>query len=188
MDCVMKFVLNWLVLLRKSKGYVYSIWVYKVLGIWKFYYRVKKITSFMHKTVNRGKKCDEMSNYWTGQWDMIRYLIFHEQNLQNTHNFAYVISNSYKGEIVIFWSSLQSLQWRHNERLISPAFLLFTQPFVRLIREITKSPRHWPLWGEFTGDQWIPRTKILSRGKCFHLMTSLWMKFVPRGVIDNKPV
>ena len=22
-----------------------------------------------------------------------------------------------------------------------------------------KAPRHWPLWGEFTDDQWIPRTK-----------------------------
>ena len=22
-----------------------------------------------------------------------------------------------------------------------------------------KALRHWPLWGEFTGDQWIPRTK-----------------------------
>ena len=22
-----------------------------------------------------------------------------------------------------------------------------------------KSPRHWPLWGEFTGDRWIARTK-----------------------------
>ena len=21
-----------------------------------------------------------------------------------------------------------------------------------------KAPRHWPLGGEFTGDQWIPRT------------------------------
>ena len=21
------------------------------------------------------------------------------------------------------------------------------------------APRHWPLWGEFTGDRWIPRTK-----------------------------
>ena len=42
--------------IRKSKDYVYGIWVYKVLGIWKGYYRVKKITSFMHETVNRGKK------------------------------------------------------------------------------------------------------------------------------------
>ena len=42
--------------LRKSKDYVYGIWVYKALGIWKGYYRVKKITGFIHETVNRGKK------------------------------------------------------------------------------------------------------------------------------------
>ena len=43
-------------LMRKSKDNVYGIWVYKVLGMWKGDYRVKKITSFMHETVNRGKK------------------------------------------------------------------------------------------------------------------------------------
>ena len=37
-----------------------------------------------------------------------------------------------------------------------------------------KSPRHWPLYGEFTGDRWIPRTNGQFRGKCFHLMTSSW--------------
>ena len=37
-----------------------------------------------------------------------------------------------------------------------------------------KVPRHWPLWGEFTGDRWIPCTKGQWRGKCFHLMTSSW--------------
>ena len=30
----------------------------------------------------------------------------------------------------------------------------------------------WPLWGEFTGDRWIPRINGQWRGKCFHLMTS----------------
>ena len=35
-----------------------------------------------------------------------------------------------------------------------------------------KAPRHWPLWGEFTGDRWIPRTKGQSRRKCSHFMTS----------------
>ena len=25
--------------------------------------------------------------------------------------------------------------------------------------ENIKAPRHWPLWGEFTGDWWVPRTK-----------------------------
>ena len=42
--------------IRKCKDYVYGIWVFKVLGKWKHYYGVKKITSFMYKTVNRGKK------------------------------------------------------------------------------------------------------------------------------------
>ena len=41
--------------IRKSKDYVYDIWLYKVLGIWKGYYKVK-ITSFMHETVNKGKE------------------------------------------------------------------------------------------------------------------------------------
>ena len=37
---------------------------------------------------------------------------------------------------------------------------LFTQPFIEAqIKENTKAPRHWPLWGEFTGDRWIPHTK-----------------------------
>ena len=27
------------------------------------------------------------------------------------------------------------------------------------IKENTKAPRHWTLWGEFTGDRWIPLIK-----------------------------
>ena len=37
-----------------------------------------------------------------------------------------------------------------------------------------KAPRHWPLLGEFTGDQWIPSTKVQWRGKYFHLTMSSW--------------
>ena len=37
-----------------------------------------------------------------------------------------------------------------------------------------KAPSHWPLWGELTGDRWIPRTKGQQRGNSFHLMTSWW--------------
>ena len=29
----------------------------------------------------------------------------------------------------------------------------------------TEAPRHWPLWGEFTGDRWIARTKGQEREK-----------------------
>ena len=39
-------------------------------------------------------------------------------------------------------------------------------------KENTKALRHWPLWGEFTGDRWIPRTKGEYWRKCFHFMTS----------------
>ena len=49
------------------------------------------------------------------------------------------------------------------------------QPCVQAqIKENIKAPRHWPLWGGFTGDRWIPRTKGQWQGKCFHLMTSSW--------------
>ena len=52
---------------------------------------------------------------------------------------------------------------------------MFTQPFIHAqINENIKAPRHWPLCGEFTGEQWIPRTNDQSRGKCFHFMTSSW--------------
>ena len=62
-------------------------------------------------------------------------------------------------------------------RLRPPASRLFTQPFIQAqIKENLKAPRHWPLWGEFTGDRWIPRTKGQWRGKCFHLMASSWSK------------
>ena len=44
--------------------------------------------------------------------------------------------------------------------LKSLASRLFTQPFIQAqIKEIIKTLRHWPLYGEFTGDRWIPRTK-----------------------------
>ena len=50
---------------------------------------------------------------------------------------------------------------------------LFTQSFIQMqIKENIKAPRHWPLWGEFTGERWIPRTNGQLRGKCFHLMMS----------------
>ena len=69
-----------------------------------------------------------------------------------------------------------SLQRRHNERVgVSnhlPRDCLLNRLFKAQIKENIKAPRHWPLWGEFTGDPWIPRTKGQLRGKCFHLMTS----------------
>ena len=35
-----------------------------------------------------------------------------------------------------------------------------TQSFIQAhTKENIKALRHWPLWGEFTGDRLIPRTK-----------------------------
>ena len=55
-----------------------------------------------------------------------------------------------------------ALQWRHNELdgISNHLPRLFTQLFNEAqIQENIKAPRHWPLWGEVTGDRWIPRTK-----------------------------
>ena len=94
-----------------------------------------------------------------------------------------------------------SLQWRHNGRdSVSdhqPRHC-FIQRFIQAqIKESIKAPRHWPLCGEFTGDQWIPRTNAQKRGKCFHLMifcsnaenvSTWWCHHVanrPKSVIIN---
>ena len=63
--------------------------------------------------------------------------------------------------IIAFCITVTSLWARW--RLKSPASRLFTQPFIKAqFKENIKAPRHWPLWGEITGDQWIPRTKSSS--------------------------
>ena len=53
------------------------------------------------------------------------------------------------------------LQWRHKKYAgISDHRRLFAQPFVQSqIKEIVEAPRHWPLWGESTGDRGIPATR-----------------------------
>ena len=65
--------------------------------------------------------------------------------------------------------------------LKSPATHLFTQPLVQAqIKEKIKTPRHWPLWGETTGDRWFPSQRANNAvmfpfhdvNKC--LFCSLW--------------
>ena len=45
--------------------------------------------------------------------------------------------------------------------------MCITQLFVQAHIKKTLSSRHWPLWGESTGDRWIPLTKGQERGNCF---------------------
>ena len=50
-------------------------------------------------------------------------------------------------------------QWARWRLKLSGSWL-FTQQVVQAqIKENIKTLRHWPLWGEFTGERWIPRTK-----------------------------
>ena len=70
--------------------------------------------------------------------------------------------------------------------LKSPVSPVFTQALIQVqVKENIKAPHHWPLWGEFTGDRWIPRTNGQWRGKCFHLMMSsyvCWVLYTGRGL------
>ena len=71
-----------------------------------------------------------------------------------------------------------TLQCRYNEHdgvpNHQPHECLLSRLFNAQTKENIKAPRHWPLCGEFTEDQWIPRTKGQLRGRCFHLITSSW--------------
>ena len=53
-----------------------------------------------------------------------------------------------------------TLQWRHNGRdgasNHQPHDCLLNRFIQAQIKEMIKAPRHWPLWGEFIGDRWIP--------------------------------
>ena len=78
------------------------------------------------------------------------------------------LSNCVKANITV-------TSWWARWRLKSPAPPLFTQPSIQaLIKENIKAPHYWPLWGEFTGHRWIPRTNGQQRGNASHLMTSSW--------------
>ena len=56
---------------------------------------------------------------------------------------------------------LALLKYHYCDVIMSAmACRLFTQPFIQVqLKENIKAPRHWPLWGEFPGDRWIPSTK-----------------------------
>ena len=62
---------------------------------------------------------------------------------------------------------------------ITSLMIVYSTVNQALIEENIKAPCHWPLWGEFTGDRWIPLTKGQWNGKCFHLMTSSCGWFYP---------
>ena len=69
-------------IIRKSKDYVYGIWVYKALGIWKGYYRVKKsLVSYMKPWTearnNKYMKYHSKLTYQLSFWNVSRKVDYH---------------------------------------------------------------------------------------------------------------
>ena len=69
-------------IVRKSKDYIYGIGVYKVLGIWKGYYRVKKslVSCMKPWTEARNNKCMKYHSKVTYQlsfWNVSRKVDYH---------------------------------------------------------------------------------------------------------------
>ena len=87
------------------------------------------------------------------------------------HGLSLLISRRLIAVDVVGFHALLS-SWAQS-RLKSPASRLSTQLLIQAqIKENIKAPRNWPLWGEFTGDRWNPRTNGQWRRKCFNWMTS----------------
>ena len=71
-----------IVMIRKSKDYVYGIWVYKALDIWKGYYRVKKsLVSYMKPWTearnNKYMKYHSKLTYQLSFWNVSRKVDYH---------------------------------------------------------------------------------------------------------------
>ena len=64
-------------------------------------------------------------------------------------------------------------------KITSPIICLLNPFFQAQIKENIKAPRHWPLCGEFTGEEFS--AQMASNAEWFHLMTSS----CPYGVMYN---
>ena len=69
-------------LIRKSKDYVYGIWVYKALDIWKGYYRVKKslvsyVKPWTEARNNKYMKYHSKLTYQLSFWNVSRKVDYH---------------------------------------------------------------------------------------------------------------
>ena len=74
-----------------------------------------------------------------------------------------LVDSPYKGQWYVFHDTMPSpLQWCYNERngVLNHRYLdCLLNHLFKCKKENIKAPRHWPLWGESTGDRWIPLTK-----------------------------
>ena len=116
--------------------------------------------------------CNIHGHYWLGRHGQLKIIqpLFNQwigakpmtiDLLHKSHNAPVPYGTMYRFGTIIF----TCVHMHYNDVKMSTmasqiTSRLFTQPFIQAqIKENTKAPRHWPLWGEFTGDQWIPHTK-----------------------------
>ena len=65
------------------------------------------------------------------------------------------------------WRWLCPLQWSAMASQITSLTIVYPSVYSRRrSKENIKAPRHWSLWGEFTGDRWIPAQRD-SNAKMF---------------------
>ena len=89
---------------------------------------------------------------WDRTW--IRVCAHKRQPISGHHRGWAIGSQSNKTSYLLTITVMS--QWT-PWRLKSTAFGFFAQPFVQAhIKENFKAQRHWSLWGESTGDRWIP--------------------------------
>ena len=87
--------------------------------------------------------------------------------LHELHPCPYIYIYIYRRHVTEIALSTLTLMAIHYSDVIMSAMAsqitsvsIVTQSFVQVqIKENMKALRYWPLWGEFTGDRWIPHTK-----------------------------
>ena len=83
----------------------------------------------------------------------------------NSANVWHCIDKSHHNDVIIGAMASQ----------IANPTIVYSTVYSGADKKSIKSPRLWPLCGEFTGDRWIPRIKGQWREKCLYLMTSSWV-------------
>ena len=125
-----------------------------------------------------------------------------QQQIMHFSNFLNMNLYYYHSNTVRYRYNTATLQWRHNARDgVSNHWRIHSllNGLFRQIKENMKAPRHRPLWGESTGDQWIPSqmfpfgdviTKFLQnaekytvRARYFVYCNFVWFMYWPCLVI-----
>ena len=87
----------------------------------------------------------------TADWYTVRCIITRATCLT-------IDTSSLTHEDDVFWHDSDVMMGTMASQITSLTIVYST--FIKAqIKENIKVPRHWPLWGEFPDDRWIPRTK-----------------------------